>query len=43
MSGAARNEESARKLWEHSEALTGVSYDFGKSARSRSDARSSSP
>ena len=42
MSGAARNTESARKLWDESEELTGVSYDFGKSARSRSDARSSS-
>ena len=42
MSGAARNTESARKLWEESEELTGVSYDFGKSARSRSDAKSSS-
>jgi NAD(P)-dependent dehydrogenase (short-subunit alcohol dehydrogenase family) len=42
MSGAARNTESARKLWEESEELTGVSYDFGKSARSRSDDRSSS-
>jgi NAD(P)-dependent dehydrogenase (short-subunit alcohol dehydrogenase family) len=28
MSGAARNEESARKLWERSEELTGVTYDF---------------
>jgi len=42
MSGAARNTESARRLWEESEELTGVSYDFGKSDRSRSDARSSS-
>jgi NAD(P)-dependent dehydrogenase (short-subunit alcohol dehydrogenase family) len=42
MSGAARNEQSARKLWERSEELTGVTYDFGKSGRSRSDARSSS-
>jgi NAD(P)-dependent dehydrogenase (short-subunit alcohol dehydrogenase family) len=42
MSGAARNQESARELWEKSEELTGVTYDFGKSARSRSDARSSS-
>ena len=32
MSGAARNTESARKLWEESEELTGVSYDFGKVA-----------
>jgi NAD(P)-dependent dehydrogenase (short-subunit alcohol dehydrogenase family) len=28
MSGAARNEESARKLWERSEELTGVTFDF---------------
>jgi NAD(P)-dependent dehydrogenase (short-subunit alcohol dehydrogenase family) len=42
MSGAARNEDSARTLWERSEELTGVTYDFGKSDRSRSDARSSS-
>jgi NAD(P)-dependent dehydrogenase (short-subunit alcohol dehydrogenase family) len=42
MSSAARNEDSARKLWERSEELTGVTYDFGKSGRSRSDARSSS-
>jgi NAD(P)-dependent dehydrogenase (short-subunit alcohol dehydrogenase family) len=32
MSGAARNTESARKLWDESEELTGVSYDFGKVA-----------
>jgi NAD(P)-dependent dehydrogenase (short-subunit alcohol dehydrogenase family) len=32
MSGAARNSESARKLWDESEELTGVSYDFGKVA-----------
>jgi NAD(P)-dependent dehydrogenase (short-subunit alcohol dehydrogenase family) len=42
MSGAARDEESARKLWEASEELTGVTYELGKSGRSRSDARSSS-
>jgi NAD(P)-dependent dehydrogenase (short-subunit alcohol dehydrogenase family) len=42
MSGAARNEESARRLWERSEELAVVTYDFGKSGRSRSDARSSS-
>ena len=28
MSGAARSEESARKLWERSEELTGVTYDL---------------
>ena len=28
MSGAARDEESARRLWEVSEELTGVAYDF---------------
>jgi NAD(P)-dependent dehydrogenase (short-subunit alcohol dehydrogenase family) len=28
MSGAARDEESARKLWEASEELTGLAYDF---------------
>jgi hypothetical protein len=28
MSSAARNEESARRLWERSEELTGVTYDF---------------
>ena len=28
MSGAARNEESARRLWDVSEELTGVTFDF---------------
>jgi len=32
MSGAARNEDSARKLWERSEELTGVTYDFARVA-----------
>jgi NAD(P)-dependent dehydrogenase (short-subunit alcohol dehydrogenase family) len=42
MSGAAKNADAARRLWEISEELTGVRYDFGKSARSRNGARSSS-
>jgi NAD(P)-dependent dehydrogenase (short-subunit alcohol dehydrogenase family) len=42
MSGAAKEAEAARRLWEISEELTGVRYDFGKSARSRNGARSSS-
>jgi NAD(P)-dependent dehydrogenase (short-subunit alcohol dehydrogenase family) len=42
MSGAAKNADAARRLWEVSEELTGVRYDFGKSARSRNGARSSS-
>ena len=42
MSGAAKDADSARRLWEVSEELTGVRYDFGKSARSRNGARSSS-
>jgi hypothetical protein len=28
MSGAAKDEQSARRLWERSEELTGVRYDF---------------
>jgi NAD(P)-dependent dehydrogenase (short-subunit alcohol dehydrogenase family) len=42
MSGAAKDADTARRLWEVSEELTGVRYDFGKSARSRNGARSSS-
>jgi NAD(P)-dependent dehydrogenase (short-subunit alcohol dehydrogenase family) len=42
MSGAAKDPDAARRLWEVSEELTGVSYDFGKPGRSRSAARSSS-
>jgi NAD(P)-dependent dehydrogenase (short-subunit alcohol dehydrogenase family) len=42
MSGAAKDADAARRLWEVSEELTGVRYDFGKSARSRNGARSSS-
>jgi NAD(P)-dependent dehydrogenase (short-subunit alcohol dehydrogenase family) len=42
MSGAAKDAEAARRLWEVSEELTGVRYDFGKSARSRNGARSPS-
>jgi hypothetical protein len=30
--GAARDEEKARRLWEISEELTGVRYDFGVAA-----------
>jgi NAD(P)-dependent dehydrogenase (short-subunit alcohol dehydrogenase family) len=32
MSGAARNEQSARRLWDASEELTGVRYDFAAPA-----------
>jgi NAD(P)-dependent dehydrogenase (short-subunit alcohol dehydrogenase family) len=42
MSGAAKDPDTARRLWEVSEELTGVRYDFGKSGRSRSAARSAS-